>query len=391
MIIKRALSKDILKAFQYFPVIAILGPRQSGKTTLAKMTFPEHAYVSLEDLDERVQAQEDPRTFLLTKANKFGLIIDEFQYEPNLLSYIQTMVDESQRPGFFILTGSQNFLMNQAITQSLAGRISIHTLLPLSIHELKENNILPNDIETMLHKGCYPAIYSKNIDSTYLYKNYVRTYIERDVRELTHVGDLTTFQTFMTLCATRMGQLINYTSLGNECGLSDTTIKRWLTILEASYIVFPLYPYHTLIGKRLVKTAKLFFYDPGLAAYLAKIKIDEVATHPLRGGLFESFIISDILKWYYNQGEDPRIYFWRDKTGNEIDCIIDTSKELVPVEIKSGRTISPRFFEGLSYWNELDIPKKHTHGYIIFTGSSRQRSKGHILSWQSIDEMLKNI
>lgn len=393
MILKRAITPDILEGAKYFSVIAILGPRQSGKTTIAKNIFKDHAYVSLEDLDTRVEAKNDPRTFLLTRPNKHGLIIDEFQHEPELLSYIQTIVDTEKKAGFFILTGSQNFLMNQAITQSLAGRISIHTLLPLSINELEKNNVLPQQIEELLYKGCYPAIYGENIRPDLLYKNYIRTYVERDIRSLTQVGDLTTFQTFMTLCATRMGQLVNYTSLGNECGISDSTIKRWLNILETSYIIYTLYPYHTNIGKRLVKSPKIFFYDPGLACYLARIKEDEVSNHPLRGGLFESLIISDTKKWFYNHGEDPRVYFWRDKTGNEIDCIIDTVKEIIPIEIKSSRTVSTRFYDGLNYFQKLKIPnKKLSEGYVVFAANKETYfSEGRLMSWQAIDKIYKKL
>jgi predicted AAA+ superfamily ATPase len=385
--IKRALKPVVREGAQQFPVVAILGPRQSGKTTLAKMAFAQHAYVTLEDLDLRTAAKKDPRTFIIANKNKHGLIIDEFQYVPELLSYIKTMVDEDQTPGTFILTGSQNFLMNQAISQSLAGRISIHTLLPLSIAELKEDALLPTEIEPMLYQGCYPATYAKNVTPKNLYRNYLTTYIERDVHQLTHVGDLTTFQTFITLCAARVGQLLNITSLGNECGISDNTAKRWLSILEASYIIFLLRPYHANFGKRLVKTPKLYFYDAGLACFLLKIKQEELGLHPNRGNLFESFIISDLFKAYYNRSELPRLYFWRDKSEHEVDCIIDEGRKIFALEIKAGRTTSPRFFEGLEQWHQL-APKKTTASYVIFAGSSRQtRSTTQLVSWQLLDNI----
>ncbi len=388
--IKREISKDILEGARYFPVVGILGPRQSGKTTLAKELFKNHVYLSLEDLDLQATAKNDPRTFLLANRNDHGMIIDEFQYVPELLSYIQTIVDQDQKPGFFILTGSQNFLMNSAITQSLAGRISLHTLLPLSILELKESNHLPPEIEPMLYQGCYPAIYSKNIPPEKLYKNYMQTYIERDVRQLTQVGDLTTFQTFLKLCAARVGQLINLTALSNDANVSDATVKRWLSILETSYIIFRLHPYHENLGKRIVKTAKIYFYDPGLICSLLQIKQEDLASHPNRGNIFESFIIADILKHYYNKGSDPRVYFWRDKTEHEVDCIIEDHQKLIPIEIKSGRTFSPRFLDGLNYWDAL-AHKKSTPGSIIFAGSSYQpRTHKALISWQSIDDVFKS-
>jgi len=387
--IKREISKDILEGARYFPVVGILGPRQSGKTTLARELFKNHVYLSLEDLDLQATAKNDPRTFLLANRNDHGMIIDEFQYVPELLSYIQTIVDQDQKPGFFILTGSQNFLMNSAITQSLAGRISLHTLLPLSILELKESNHLPPEIEPMLFQGCYPAIYSKKIPPEKLYKNYMQTYIERDVRQLTQVGDLTTFQTFLKLCAARVGQLINLTALSNDANVSDATVKRWLSILETSYIIFRLHPYHENLGKRIVKTAKIYFYDPGLICSLLQIKQEDLASHPNRGNIFESFIIADILKHYYNKGSDPRVYFWRDKTEHEVDCIIEDHQNLMPIEIKSGRTFSPRFLDGLNYWDAL-AHKKSAPGSIIFAGSSHQpRTHKALVSWQSIDALFK--
>lgn len=384
MFIKRAIEPEILQGSQYFPVIAIVGPRQSGKTTVARHLFTEHRYISLEDLDARSAAKNDPRTFLIANATQKGLIIDEFQYVPELLSYIQTIVDEEKKPGFFILTGSQNFLVNEKISQSLAGRVSIHTLLPLSTRELKNNNLLPKQIESILFKGCYPAIYSEEIPLQRLYSNYLQTYVERDVRQLTQVGDLTTFQTFIQLCAARVGQLINFSSLANECRISDKTAKRWLSILQTSYIVFLLQPYHKNYGKRLVKTPKLFFYDTGLLCHILKIKKEDLAMHPYRGNIFEAFIISDILKWYFNHGNMPRIYFWRDKVGHEIDCLIDEGKKILPVEIKASRTTSGRFFENLNYWKNL-AQQNNINDFVIYAGPEKQvRTHHNLLSWQDL-------
>ncbi|MFA6991514.1 MAG: ATP-binding protein [Candidatus Babeliales bacterium] len=401
--IKRKISEDILSGARYFPVVGILGPRQSGKTTLARELFKNHNYLSLEDLELRAAAKNDPRTFLQANRNDYGIIVDEFQYVPELLSYIQTVVDQDQKNGYFILTGSQNFLMNEAITQSLAGRISLHTLLPLSILELKDEKYIPSEIEPMLYQGCYPAIYSKNIPPEKLYKNYMQTYIERDVRQLTNIGDLTTFQTFIRLCAARVGQLVNFTVLGNDANISDATVRRWLSILEANYIIFRLHPYHENLGKRMVKAAKLYFYDPGLICHLLQIKQEDLASHPNKGNIFESFIIADILKHYHNNGVDPRIYFWRDKTEHEVDCIIQDGQKLLPIEIKSGRTFNQRFLDGLTYWNNLKhgLLEKNTgsnqatpngdsvgHGAVIFAGSAQQpRAHKTLVSWQSIDEI----
>jgi predicted AAA+ superfamily ATPase len=387
--IKRKIAQDVLNGAHYFPVVGILGPRQSGKTTLARALFKNHAYLSLEDLDLRATAKNDPRTFLLTNRNEHGIIIDEFQYVPELLSYIQTTVDQDQKPGYFILTGSQNFLMNAAITQSLAGRISLHTLLPLSILELKESNLLPDEIEPMLYQGCYPAIYSKKIPPEKLYKNYLQTYIERDVRQLTNIGDLTVFQAFIKLCAARVGQLINLTILGNDAGVSDATVKRWISILETSYIVFRLPPYNKNIGKRVVKAAKLYFYDPGLVCYLLQIQQEDLASHSNKGNIFESFIISDILKHYHNHGIDPRVYFWRDKTENEVDCIMQDGQKLIPIEIKAGRTFNTRFLDGLNYWDAM-AHEESTPGSVIFGGSAQQvRPHKALVSWQSIENIFK--
>lgn len=384
MVIRRDAQEAIRTGARFFPVVAILGPRQSGKTTVARLIFKEHSYVSLEDLDMRLAAKTDPRSFLASRMQA-GMIIDEFQYVPELLSYIQTLVDEEKKPGTFILTGSQNFLMNNAISQSLAGRISLHTLLPLSIHELSIAALLPERLELFLQQGSYPALYSQHIDPELLYKNYIQTYVERDVRDLTQVGDLHTFTLFISLCAARIGQLVNISSLANECGISDATARRWLSILQASYIIFLLQPYHANFGKRFIKTPKLYFYDTGLACQLLKIKPDELILHPYRGNVFESLIIADLLKWHYNKGKVPTLYFWKDKTGNEIDCIIAQGQRLIPVEVKSGRTVGQRFFEGLSYWQQLTQDKE---GFVVFGGESEQaRAFAPVVSWRDMSRI----
>lgn len=393
--INREQSKHLIESSKYFPVIAILGPRQSGKTTLAKSIFSQHVYVSLENPDTRDLIQKDPRTFFISNKNKYGIIIDEFQNIPSLLSYIQCIVDEEKIPGYFILTGSQNFLMNQNITQSLAGRIAIHTLLPFSINELEKGNMLSKEVEEILFKGCYPSIHSKDMPSNYFYSNYIQTYIERDVRLLIQISDLSVFQTFITLCASRIGQLINFTSLGNECGISDKTARRWLSILETNYIIYLLYPHYTNLGKRIVKSPKIYFYDTGLACYLLRIKQNELVSHPNKCALFESFIISDIIKHFYNSGERPNIYFWKDKLGHEIDCIIDQVFTVTPLEIKVSRTPTTKFFEGLNYWNNLKSKVQNSNseqGFVVYSGSQQEpKTYQHLVSWQSINKIYEQI
>jgi predicted AAA+ superfamily ATPase len=385
------MEKDIAEGMRYFPVVAILGPRQSGKTTLAKNMFPNHLYVTLEDIDMREAAKHDPRSFLSLHRNEHGLIIDEFQHVPELLSYIQGIVDAEQKQGYFILTGSQNFLMYQAMSQqSLVGRVSLHTLLPLSVDELEASNLLPDQIEDVLYHGFYPATFTKKTPHSRLYQQYVRTYLERDIRELTHVGDLATFQTFLVLCAERVGQRINYTELGKECRISDQTARRWLTILEASYIIFQLQPYEKTISKQFIKTPKLFFYDTGLLCYLLQLEKKDLSLLSKKGNIFESFVISEIVKYFYNHGHEPTIYFWQDKYKHEVDCIIRYGSHLIATEIKSSRTPSPHFFDNLANWkNSLTPQENKPEGYVIYA-DTKDRITGYenLISWQSIGTIL---
>ncbi len=389
-LIQRTAAKEIIDAARYFPALGLLGPRQSGKTTLARALFNQHTYLSLEDPDLRTAALADPRTFLTAHQNPHGIILDEFQQVPSLLSYIQTLIDENQQPGYYILTGSQNFLMNHAITQSLAGRISLHTLLPLSISELDNATLLPENIENILYQGMYPAIYSKHMPPKAVYRNYIQTYLERDVRLLTQVGDLNTFQTFLTLCATRIGQVVNLTALGNECRISDHTVKRWLSILEASYIIFLLPPHEKNFGKRLIKSPKLYFYDTGLACQLLRLKEDELALHPMKGHLFESLILSELYKYSYNRGDRPHFTFWRDSKDHEIDCLILANDKTIPLEVKSSRTFNPRFLEELRYWQTLQ--EAQSAGYIIYGASRSQPSaSAQCISWQDLPNLYQQL
>ncbi len=384
---------SILTKYKKFPAIAILGPRQSGKTTLVRNIFKNYTYLSFEDPETRAFAQRDPKQFLRTHENKHGIIIDEFQYVPGILSYIQLDVDENERQGYFVLTGSQNFLMNQEITQSLAGRVGILTLLPLSVQELKTNKLLGNNVDNIIFNGGYPRLYDKKFTPSMLYPSYIQTYVERDVRQLVNVGNLRTFQKFLQLCAGRIGQLLNLSDIAGVCGISVPTAQQWLSILEASYIVFLLRPHFNNFNKRLTKSPKIYFYDTGLACSLLGIRSSDMLTlHPSRGELFECFVIADLYKQYFNVGQQPPLYFWRDKNGRlEIDGLIDTGLKLVPLEIKSGETIASDFFDNLTEWSTLaGTDPRDSH--LIYGGTTNQkRSHGTVWSWDSIGDFVKKL
>jgi uncharacterized protein len=387
---KRDLSERLTYFSAKLPVVAILGPRQSGKTTLAKVAFPNHRYISLEDFDQRLFAESDPRRFLSETKNEFGLILDEIQHVPTLLSYIQTYVDQEKKNGYFIITGSQNFLVTQAVTQSLAGRVAILTLLPLSLNELKENDLLAESANKAIFYGGYPRIFEADILPPEWYPSYIQNYVERDVRQIANVIDLSAFQRFIKLCAGRIGQLLNISSLANDCGISPNTAKAWISILEASYIIFLLQPHFKNFNKRLIKSPKIYFYDTGIACNLLEIKSEEMLSmHYLRGGLFESMIIANFLKIYYNRGERPNLYFWHDSHGHEVDCIIDQGVKLIPIEIKSGQTINLSYFDGLDYWNNL-AGADPEDGFVVYAGKENQRrSKGNVVSWLATQRVIE--
>lgn len=385
--------EDTLLSYSQFPAIAILGPRQSGKTTLAQKVFKKHSYTNFEDPDIRLLAETDPRRFLRIYENEHGIIIDEFQYVPQILSYIQLEIDTKKRPGYFILTGSQNFLINQAITQSLAGRIAILTLLPLSMHEMKDSKILKATVDESIYYGGYPRIFAEDIDPKKLYPSYIQSYIERDVRQLINVGDLNSFQRFIKLCAGRIGQQLNLSEIAGVCGISSPTARRWISILEASYIIFLLQPYFKNFNKRLTKSPKLYFYDTGLACSLLDIESSKsLALSSFYGPLFECFIIADLSKQYFNIGKRPPIYFWRDLNGRlEIDCIIEQEQSLFPIEIKSAETINPHFFDTLEQWGELAHVAPENR-YLIYGGNLvQERSLGHVIGWQSSGSLVYQI
>lgn len=391
MYIKRFLEDKIKQVSQHFPVIAVVGPRQSGKTTLVRHIFKDYEYRTLENLDTARVAQSDPRAFLQSFDGKKGVILDEFQNVPELLSYMQGIVDEKRRPGFFILTGSQNFVMNEAITQTLVGRIYIATLLPLSLAELQQHQAIES-IDTTLFNGLYPGIYSHKIPAPDFYPAYIRTYIEHDVRQLQKILDLSQFQQFMKLCAGRIGQLLSLNSLANDCGVSVNTAKAWISVMEASYIIFLVRPYHKSFTKRLTKSPKLYFYDPGIACNLLGVtSAEQLATHYLRGGIFESMMISNYIKHAYNLGQQPAIYFWQNKTGHEIDCLIEQGPDLWAVEIKVGMTIRPNFFDGLRYFQAM-AGQDAQHSIVVYGGTETYQAGqyGSIYSWLDSEKIFES-
>lgn len=384
---------EILLGYTQFPAIVVQGPRQAGKTVLVQEVFKNHIYTSFEDPDTRSLAHDDPRQFLKIYENKAGIIIDEFQYVPEILSYLQLEIDAKDRPGYFVLTGSQNFLMNAAITQSLAGRVGILTMLPLSLHELTENDLLSGDADQVILNGGYPRLYDKKIDATKLYPSYINTYLERDVRQIINVGDLRLFQRFLQLCAGRVGQQLNVSQLASDCGISSPTAHRWISLLESSYIIFLLPPYYKNFNKRVTKSPKLYFYDTGVVCSLLGVESTEVlAQHPFRGGIFESFIIADLCKQYFNMGKRPPIYYWRDLNDRlEVDCVIEEGLSLFPIEIKSGSTVASDYFSALEKWSELaqaDPDKR----YVIYNGDLvQERGKGHLMGWSSAGDLVEKI
>lgn len=351
MIIRDA-EQTVRTLLRGFPIVTITGPRQSGKTTLAKMIYGDRPYASLEDPDLRLFARDDPRSFLERFPD--GAVLDEVQRCPELFSYLQTRIDADGRMGLYILTGSQQLGLLSGITQSLAGRTAFVELLPFSMPELANGGKLPAHADDLLYSGCYPPIHDRDIAPRTWFSAYVTAYVERDVRQLLKIQELETFQRFLRLCAGRTGQLLNLSSLATECGITHNTAKAWISVLEASYILFLLRPHHANFNKRLVKTPKLYFYDAGLVSWLLGIQTaEQIETHPLRGSIFETCIIAELMKAFHNRGERPNLYFWRDSNGNEVDVIIDQGTQLVPVEIKSGRTVTRGAFAGLEKWRDL--------------------------------------
>lgn len=385
--IDRQIEKEIDLLKNEFPIIAILGPRQSGKTTLSRKMFPDYEYVSFEDYDVYEFAETDPRGFL----NRYSedVIFDEIQRNPKMISYLQTHVDKLKKNGKIVITGSHNFLLMEQISQSLAGRVGISKLLPFSIKEIQNFKFEKNEL---MFKGFYPRIYDQNIRAEVFYKNYISTYIEKDIRQIKNVNKLDVFIRFMKILAGRTGQEINYKTIGEDCGVSHATIMEWISILEASFIVYRVRPFYNNYNKRLVKSPKLYFTDTGVVCSLLGIrKKEELDYHFLKGSIFETFIINEVMKANYNHGERYEIYFWRDNHKKEIDLIIDFGIKKYGVEIKSSETVNEKYFDGLKYWNEITgIAKENM--YLIYGGKENMvRNEMNVISWDNIfDGIIKN-
>lgn len=383
--IQRNAEKWLRLLAKEFRSVAVVGPRQSGKTTLAKDVFPKKPYVSLEDPDERLQAETDPRSFL--ERFKNGAIIDEAQRVPSLFSYLQKILDDTKKDGLFILTGSNNFLLQASISQTLAGRIGYIDLLPFCYGELEKLNLKNISTNQLLWRGCYPEIYDRNRNPNLWYPAYIRTYVERDVRQLKNIADTISFTRFLQLCAGRIGQQLNTAALANECGIDVRTVTNWLSILESSYVVFLLKPHHKNFNKRLVKTPKLYFYDTGLASSLLGIKTEnEVVNSHFRGALFENLVITECFKNKYNNGGQVNYYYWRDNKGIEIDLLIESGKKLLPVEIKSAQTYRDDHLVNMHKWNGY---AKQTGGILLYDGpqSFTRSDKITVANWREISSL----
>jgi hypothetical protein len=389
--IPRKLRSKLLELAGYYPVVVVTGPRQSGKTTLCKSTYPDKAYVSLESLDTRNYAHSDPRGFL--QEYRAGAVIDEIQQVPELLSYLQSEVDSEPAAGRFILTGSQHFGLSQAISQSLAGRCGILTLLAPDLEELSAFPAAPTDLYTMLWQGSYPRIYDREIPAHQWLADYISTYVERDVRQVVNVGDLLAFSGFLKLCAGRTGQEINLSSMGNDAGISHNTARAWLSVLETSYIIHRLPAWHGNIRKQVVKAPKLHFLDSGVACHLLGIReLEQLRHHPLRGALFESWVVAELHKAQLNRGEEPNMFHYRESRGPEIDLLISKGKVLHAIEIKSGATASADFFRNFQHLaerlSETGLPDQ-IKNHVIYGGEqSQKRTQARLWSWRDTLKVL---
>ena len=396
--IPRHLEPALKRAARQYPVVALTGPRQSGKTTLVRAAFPGHRYVSLEDPEQREYAREDPRGFLGQFAGK--VVLDEVQRAPDLFSYIHVLVDEEPTAGRFILTGSQNFLLLQQITQSLAGRCAMLHLLPLARSELMGRAMMDlskigravgsrraedsnDDLFDVLFTGGYPRIHDRGLPPGNWLRNYYQAYVERDVREVLQIGDAEAFGRFVRLCAGRCGQLLHLSALANDCGISHPTARRWLSTLEASFLVMLLRPHHRSFNKRLIKSPKLYFLDAGLLCYLLRIREPaDLRLHSARGAVFESWVVSEAIKNYHHRGQEPDMYFWRDASGHEVDLVFERGQDLVPVEIKSGQTFSGSFLDGLNYWRKMTGQDPAPAAVVYGGDASYVRDGAAVLSWR---------
>jgi predicted AAA+ superfamily ATPase len=389
--ISRTIEPQLRELASYYPVVAVIGPRQSGKTTLCRMVFPDRPYVSFESLDTRAFAEEDPRGFLANYAN--GAVFDEIQRVPDLLSYLQTEIDETPEPGRFVLTGSQHLGLSAPISQSLAGRCGLLTLLPPSLDELRQFPNAPEDLYRLLLQGAYPRIYDRNIPAQRWLADYVATYIQRDVRQMLNVGDLNSFTNFLRLCAGRSAQEINLSALGADAGVTHNTARAWLSVLETSLIIHRLPAWHANFRKQLIKAPKLHLFDSGLLCHLLGIReAEQLRLHPLRGAIFETWVVSEISKYFFNCGETPSLFHYRESRGVEIDLLIEQGFQLMAIEIKSAATLATDFFRNLHDFSKRlaasESPQHTLKQILVYGGDTNQsRSQTRVLSWQDIGEI----
>ncbi|MBK8954039.1 MAG: ATP-binding protein [Saprospiraceae bacterium] len=379
--IERMAKTKLLDLANKFKAIAVIGPRQSGKTTLVRSLFAHKPYVSLENPDDRNFALEDPRAFLLKYPE--GAVFDEIQRVPELFSYMQELLDNTRAKGHFILSGSNHFLLQQSISQSLAGRVGYLHLLPFSLQELEQSKLHIENDDVLMLQGFYPPVYDQNIPAQDWCPNYVKTYIEKDVRQIKNINDLHLFERFLRLLAGRVGYELNYTALAVETGIDTKTVQSWIGILESSFIIYNLKPHHLNFRKTLVKRPKLYFYDTSIVCYLLGIyRTEHLTTHPMRGNIFENMAIGEILKIRTHQGLSPDMYFWRDKTGHEVDLILQMANDIIPIEIKSGQTFNTEFIKQLRYYQNISGCKK---SYVLYGGQQNMnRSDGiEIINWRS--------
>jgi len=365
--------RELVEASKGYPVITLMGPRQAGKTTLVKETFPDKPYVNLEQIHIRELVKNDPVGFL----NEYpkGVILDEIQMVPHLLSAIQVRVDETKMKGQFILTGSHQIALHEAISQSLAGRTAVLNLLPLSLEELEESGV-KKSLDEILFEGCYPEIHTNQLNPTKAYSNYVATYLERDIRQMMQVHNIGLFEKFLILSASRVGQILNKESLAGEVGVDSKTIANWLAILEACYIIYRVHPYFENFGKRIIKSPKIYFCDVGLAAYLLGIEnLNQLSRDPLRGNLVENLVVMELMKARYNRGLDPRIYFYQVSGRTEVDLIFQKGRELIPIEVKSSKTFNSSFLRGIKNFKKL-APERCSDSYLVYGGEEEQFVEG---------------
>lgn len=381
--VKRNMRSTMLQARDKFPVLGLTGPRQSGKTTLLKNSFPDYEYVSLEDPDVRQFAGSDPRGFL--ERYPRNVIIDEVQRVPELFSYLQTRVDALGEMGIYVLSGSQNFHLMSNITQTLAGRIALFKLLPFDFSELKSAGLLPQEFTELCIRGSYPAIYDRKIDPSAYYRNYLQTYIEKDVTALINIRDLRSFRTFLSVCATRSGRLLNLNAIANECNISQPTAQAWLSVLESSYIVFLLQPYYKNFNKRQIKSPKLYFYDTGLLCHLLRFKTsDALFKSRIKGNIFETLMVSEMMKNAFHHDLSRDYYFWRDSNGREIDLLFEDSDCISIFEIKAGKTINPSFFENMDLFETFVTPTAVQKTLIYGGNESQHRTKYEVQGWNNL-------